>query len=75
MPGFAGGRFVRPADYLELQKVIETMGESLSDQFSGPPPCPRPCHNGDPAALKEIVKEFVVLVRLIKDAIRRSSSF
>ena len=38
--------------------------------FSGPPPYPRPVHNGDPAALKQIVKEFVVLVRLIKDAIR-----
>ena len=40
------------------------------DQFSGPPPYPRPDHNGDPEALKVIVKEFVILVRAIKDAIR-----
>jgi hypothetical protein len=40
------------------------------DRFSGPPPYPRPDHNGDPEALKTIVKEFVVLVRAIKDAIR-----
>lgn len=40
------------------------------DQFTGPPPYPRPNHNGDTEALKTIVKEFVVLVRAIKDAIR-----
>ena len=40
------------------------------NRFSGPPPYPRPDHNGDPAALQTIVKEFVVLVRLIKEAIR-----
>jgi hypothetical protein len=40
------------------------------DRFSGPPPYPRPDHNGNPEALKKIVKEFVVLVRAIKDAIR-----
>jgi hypothetical protein len=38
--------------------------------FSGPSPYPRPDHNGDPAALKAIVKEFVVLVRRIKEALR-----
>jgi hypothetical protein len=41
------------------------------DPFSGPPPYPRPADNSDPIELKEIVKEFVILVRLIKDAIRR----
>ena len=40
------------------------------ERFTGPPPYPRPAYNGDPVALKEIVKEFVGLVRLIKDAIR-----
>jgi hypothetical protein len=40
------------------------------DQFSRPPPYPRPDHNGDPVALKAIVKEFVKLVRLIKDKLR-----
>jgi hypothetical protein len=40
------------------------------DPFSGPPPYPRPNHNGVPEALKAIVKEFVILVRAIKDAIR-----
>jgi hypothetical protein len=38
--------------------------------FSGPPPYPRPNHNGDANALRAIVKEFVVLVRQIKEAIR-----
>jgi hypothetical protein len=38
--------------------------------FSGPSPYPRPDHNGDPATLKAIVREFVVLVRIIKEAIR-----
>jgi len=42
--------------------------------FSGPPPYPRPADNNDPVELKEVVKEFVVLVRLIKDAIRREQS-
>jgi len=41
------------------------------DRFAGPPPYPRPACNGDLATLKEIVKEFVSLVRLVKDAIRR----
>jgi hypothetical protein len=46
------------------------------DRFSGPPPYPRPAHNGDPATLKAIIREFVTLVRLIKDAIRsRELSF
>jgi hypothetical protein len=40
------------------------------DRFSGPPPYPRPDHNGDPVALKAIVKEFVKLARLIKDKLR-----
>lgn len=40
------------------------------DPFKGPPPYPRPDHNGDPAALKEIVKEFVLMLRSIKAAIR-----
>jgi hypothetical protein len=40
------------------------------DRFSGPPPYPRPNHNFDPEALRAIVKEFIVLVRKIKDAIR-----
>jgi hypothetical protein len=40
------------------------------DRFCGPPPYPRPDHNGDPAALKEIVKQFVELVRLIKNKLR-----
>jgi len=40
------------------------------DRFTGPPPYPRPAYNGDLVALKEIVKEFVSLVRLVKDAIR-----
>jgi hypothetical protein len=44
------------------------------EQFSGPPPYPRPAWNGDPVALKEIVKEFVILVRLIKDSIRRKEA-
>jgi hypothetical protein len=39
-------------------------------RFAGPPPYPRPDHNGDPDALKAIVKEFVVLVCEIKEAIR-----
>ena len=43
-------------------------------QFSDPPPYPRPNHNGDPAALKAIVKEFVFLVRMIKDAIRSKTA-
>jgi hypothetical protein len=38
--------------------------------FFGPPPYPRPDHAGDPDVLKEIVKELVALVRLIKDKIR-----
>jgi hypothetical protein len=41
------------------------------DRFRGPPPSPRPAHGGDPAALREIVKEFVNLVRLVKDGLRR----
>jgi hypothetical protein len=40
------------------------------DKFVGPPPYPRPAYNGDVVILKEIVKEFVRLVRLIKDTIR-----
>lgn len=40
------------------------------DPFKGPPPYPRPDHNGDAAALKEIIKEFVLIVRSIKSAIR-----
>jgi hypothetical protein len=38
--------------------------------FSGPPPYPRPDHNGNPAALKAIVKKFVRLVRDVKAALR-----
>lgn len=41
------------------------------DRVTGPPPYPRPAYNGDLAALKGIVREFVSLVRLVKDAIRR----
>jgi hypothetical protein len=44
------------------------------DQFSGPRPYPKPSYNGELCALKDIVKEFVVLVRLIKDAIRRAEA-
>jgi hypothetical protein len=40
------------------------------DRFSGPPPYPRPGHNGDSVALRGIVREFVRLVRLIKDKLR-----
>lgn len=40
------------------------------DPFTGPPPYPRPDHNGDSTALKAIVKEFVSLLRSIKSAIR-----
>jgi len=39
-------------------------------QFSEPAPYPRPDHNGDPAKVKAIVKEFVLLVREIKAALR-----
>jgi hypothetical protein len=42
--------------------------------FTGPPPYPRPAHNGDAAALAGIVTEFVALVRLIKDAVRRQTA-
>ena len=41
------------------------------DPFHGPAPYPRPDSNGDPAALREIVKRHVSLVRSIKDALRR----
>jgi hypothetical protein len=44
------------------------------DQFTGTPPYPRPAHNADLAALRKIVKEFVSLVRLMKDAIRSCDS-
>jgi hypothetical protein len=40
------------------------------DRFTGPPPYPRPADNHDLVELKEVVKEFVVLVRMVKDAIR-----
>lgn len=40
------------------------------DPFKGPPTYPRPDHNGDSAKLKEIVKEFLALLRAIKSAIR-----
>jgi hypothetical protein len=52
----------------DAKRLADPMFER--DQFSGPPPYPRPDHNGDPAALREIVKEFVRLVRRMKDAIR-----
>jgi hypothetical protein len=39
----------------------------------GPPPYPRPDHNGDPSALQEIVLQHVAFVRLIKEALRRRS--
>jgi hypothetical protein len=42
----------------------------VRDPFKGAAPYPRPGHNGDPAALREIVKQHVLLVRLIKDALR-----
>jgi hypothetical protein len=44
------------------------------DPFKGPPLYPRPDHNGDPAALREIVQQHVSLVRYIKDALRRQAS-
>lgn len=43
------------------------------DRFAGPPPYPRPADNGDLGELKEVVTEFVILVRLVKDAIRTSN--
>jgi hypothetical protein len=46
----------------------------MRDRFIGPPPYPRPAYNGDLAALMEIVKEFVALIRLIKDVIRRADT-
>jgi hypothetical protein len=44
------------------------------DKFKGPPPYPRPVHNGDPIALREIVKAHVALVREIKLAIKRKEA-
>jgi hypothetical protein len=44
------------------------------DRFTGPPPYPRPADNHDLVELKMVVKEFVVLVRLIKDALRNDES-
>jgi hypothetical protein len=44
------------------------------DCFKGPPPYPRPDHNGDPTALREIVKQHVSLVRMIKDVLRRRAT-
>jgi hypothetical protein len=44
------------------------------DRFAGPPPYPRPADNGDLGELKEVVKEFVILVRLIKNAIREGQT-
>ena len=41
------------------------------DRFAGPPLYPRPAYNGNLDDLSGIVREFVSLVRLIKDAIRR----
>ena len=41
--------------------------------FKGPPPYPRPIHNGKATALREIVKRHVFLVRSIKDALRREA--
>jgi hypothetical protein len=44
------------------------------DRFQGPPPYPRPGHNGDAAVLKDIVKSHVLLVRAIKNAIRQKAA-
>jgi len=43
----------------------------VRDPFEGPAPYPRPDPNGNVAALREIVKQHVLLVRSIKDALRR----
>jgi hypothetical protein len=37
----------------------------------GPPPYPRPDPGGDAAAMREVVKQHVDLVRMIKDELRR----
>jgi hypothetical protein len=44
------------------------------DPCTGPAPYPRPAYNGEPAALREIVKEHLSLVRSIKDALRQQTA-
>ena len=41
------------------------------DPFKGPPPYPRPCWDADPVSLREIVSQFLKLVRLIKNELRK----
>lgn len=43
------------------------------DMFNGPPPYPRPDHRGNPIVLRGILDEFVRLIRLIKDELRKQS--
>lgn len=64
--GYVGSNFAVLA--YNAKKLADPTFER--NPFSGPPPYPRPDHNGDPAHLKTIVHEFVLLVRLIKNNLR-----
>jgi len=43
------------------------------DRFNGPPPYPRPAHNGDPNRLAEIVRGFLKLLSDAKSALEAAS--
>lgn len=69
--GESNGTVVLGSNFAVLAHEVRLQSDP---SFVRDQPYPRPEHNGDPIALREIVKQHVCFVRWIKDAIRRHAA-
>jgi hypothetical protein len=58
----------------ELTSLAYEAAQLANPSFQRDPPYPRPEHNGDPETIKQLVKDYVAWVRILKDVVRKLES-